>query len=317
MKLEPRRLAGLAAALLVAGGAAAATPRPAADPEATMVDELVVTSHAGGPAWWRVSSPTATVYVLGIPGALPHGLKWDQTLLRRRLDGAQELIGRPVVTAGLGDLFTLIKLRGHFRSRGAMEAALPPDLRARFLADRASLTSDSRAYSGWTPLVAGLLMIQDFRHRARLDPQEPAAGVEHLARSMNVRVVPAGAYRAVPLLRAAEAGLTAAGPACLADALDEIEAGADRVRTASEGWAHGDVAAALTAQRGYEKCLNSLPEGADLAQKAMADTTGAIAEALGKGGHSVAVVNLRTLLAQDGVLQRLKARGFLITTPGS
>src|ERR1700722_14860563 len=76
--------------------------------------------------------------------------------------------------------------------------------------------------------------------------------------------------------------------------------GAGQERWAAEGWARGDVAAALSAQRGYEKCLGSLPEGANVAARAMADSADAIAAALAVPGHSVAVVNLRTLLAQGG-----------------
>jgi hypothetical protein len=137
-----------------------------------------------------------------------------------------------------------------------------------------------------------------------------------MARSQGLKVVPAGTFRAVSLIRAAETGLAQSGPACLADALDEIEAGAGQVRAAAEGWAHGDVAAALAAQRGYEKCLNSLPEGADVASKTMTDTTTAVAAALAAPGYSVAVVNLRTLLAEHGVLQRLQARGYAVARPG-
>ena len=303
----------LAIDLALTTGARAAAPTT--DPEATVVQELVVTAKAGGPAWWRVSNGTSTVYVLGVPEALPRGLKWDMTLTRRRLAGARELIEPPVVTAGLGDLFPLLNARKHFRSRGPMENALSSDLRARYLVERPRLNSDPRAYSGWTPLVAGLLMVSDFRRRAGLESRQPAGSITRLARSQGLRVVPAGTFRAVTLVRAAETGLAAAGPACLADALDEIDAGAARVTSAAEGWAHGDVTAALSAQRGYEKCLNSLPEGADLAEKTMADTTAAIAGALAVPGHSVAVVNLRTLLAEGGVLQRLQARGYAVARP--
>ena len=310
------RVAVLAATLFATAATGADAPTsPAPDPEATVVQELVVTAHAGGPAWWRVSSGVGTVYVLGVPEALPKGLKWDATLLRRRLAGARALIAPPVVTAGLGDFFALLNARKHFRSKGPMEATLPADLRARYLADRAVLNPDPRAYSGWTPLVAALLMVSDFRRHAGLEEREPAGAVARIARGQNVRVVPAATYKAVPLIRAAESGLTADGPPCLADALDEIEAGAGQVRTAAEGWARGDVAVALSAQRGYEKCLNSLPEGADLAAKAMADTTAAITAALALPGHSVAVVNLRTLLARGGVLQTLQDRGFSVHKP--
>jgi hypothetical protein len=307
-------MALLAMGLARTGGASAAAP--ATDPEATIVQELVVTAKAGGPAWWRASRGASTVYVLGVPEALPRGLNWDMTLTRRRLAGAHELIEPPVITAGLGDLFALLNARKHYRSKGPMENALSPELRARFLAERPRLNGDPRAYSGWTPLVAGLLMVSDFRRRAGLQPREPAGTITRLARTFGVRVVPAATFRAVTLVRAAESGLAQAGPACLADALDEIDAGAGHVRSAAQGWATGDVAAALAAQRGYEKCLNSLPEGADIAAKAMAATTEAVAAALAVPGHSVAVVNLRTLLAEGGVLERLRARGYAVARPG-
>jgi hypothetical protein len=313
-----RRVAGrraVAAALVAAILAGPTRAAPPADPEAAVVEELVVVSHAGGPAWWRVSSPTSVVYVLGTPQALPRGLKWDQTLARRRLAGAREMIAPPVVRAGLGDVFPLLAARRRFRSKGPMEASLPPDLRARFLADKRALNPDPKAYSGWTPLVAGLLMVQDFRRQAALDPREPAGTMTRLARDAGVRIAPAASYRAVPLVRAAQTGLSQAGPACLADALDEVEAGAGRSRAAAAGWMRGDVAAALQAQRGYEKCLASLPEGADLANMAIADTAAAIARALATPGHSVAVVNLRTLLARGGVLQQLETQGFAVSRP--
>lgn len=302
----------LAAVLSAPTAGAVASP---ADPEGTIVNELVVTAKSGGPAWWRVSTPTSTVFVLGLPGPSPKGLKWDTAMTRRRLQGANELIGPPEVTAGIGDLFALLNARKHFRSKGPMENGLSPDLRARFLTDRAALTRDPKAYSGWTPLVAGLLMAQDFRKKAGVDEREPGATVVRLAHAANVKVVPAGSYRAVPVIRAAESGLGPAGPACLGDVLDEIEVGPARITAAAYGWAHGNVAQALSQQRAYEKCLASLPEGADLPTRVMGDTTDAIAKALAKPGYSVAVVNLRTLLAQGGVLQRLKAKGYMIATP--
>lgn len=306
----------IAIGLFIALAASAhAAPTPA-DPEAAVVQELVVTSAGGGPAWWRVSNGASTVYVLGVPEALPRGLRWDTTLLRRRLADAHELIAPPVMTAGLGDIFPLLAARRHFRSHGPMEAALPPDLRARFQTDRSALTRDPRAYSGWTPLAAALLMVGDFRKQARMEAGEPAGAVIRAAHDLNVKVVPAGRYKAVPFVRAVDADQSVLGPACLADALDEIEAGAARVDAAAAGWTRGDVALALSAQRGYEKCLASLPQGADIPARAMTDITEAITQALATPGHSVAVVNLRTLLARGGVLQRLQARGYTVTLPG-
>jgi hypothetical protein len=309
-----RFLGALVALALIPSTPLTAAP-PAIDPEGTVVQELVVTAKAGGPAWWRVSSGAGTVYILGTVEALPKGQGWDKTLLRRRLAGATVFIGPPEVTAGLGDIFALLSLRRHFRSRTPVEDTLPADLRVRFLADRPRLSRDPHAYSHWTSLAAGLVMVDDFRKQARLERGEPDGAITRLARDQGVKVIAAGRYKAVPLLRAAESGLAAAGPACMADSLDEIEAGPTRIRLAAEGWAKGDVAAALSAQRGYEKCLASLPEGADVVATAMADTTQAISAAVAKPGHAVAAVSLQLLLAQGGVLQRLRARGYAVATP--
>ncbi|MDE2355934.1 MAG: TraB/GumN family protein [Alphaproteobacteria bacterium] len=301
--------------LALGPGAAARAAPPSPDPEATVVSEFVVTAHAGGPAWWRVSSARGTVWVLGVPEVLPHGLKWDQTLLRLRLKGARELIGGPAVTVSFGDIFALMRLRGQLRAHGRMEDGLAPDLRARFLADKARLTRDPRAYSGWSPLVASLLMAQDFRRESHLDTLEPARSITALARAEGVKVTPAGSYRLVPLLRGAESGMDAAGPECLADVLDEIEAGPDRARAAAQGWARGDTAMALTAARGYERCLNALPGSLNLSDRTAADAAAAIGKAADAGGESVAIINLRTLLAQTGALQRLRSAGYRIDTP--
>jgi len=303
-----------AALALVVGGASIAAP-PAVDPEATVVDALVVSARLPGPAWWRVSSPSSTVYVLGVPGALPKGMAWDQSVTERRLKGANLIILPPTVAASASDTIAALDILSHLRSSAPMEDSLPPALKARFEADRAKLGGDPRAYSHWAPAVAGLQMVADYRHKNEVDNAEPAKTLRRLAAADGVRSTPAATYKAIPLLKAMATQASTIGPPCLADALDEVEAGPGPTRAAAAGWARGDVRAALSEQRGYEKCANSFPEGANLTRQAIRDTTGAIAEALAKPGHSVAVVSLRALLAPGGVLQQLQAKGFKVARP--
>jgi hypothetical protein len=293
----------------------AATPAPTVDQEATVVQELVVTAPVRGPAWWRVSSATSTVYVMGVPGGLPKGVKWDTTALERRLTGANELISTPQASIHLGDLLPLWGAARHLKSDGPMENGLAPDLRARFETARAQLSSDPHAYSAWIPFVASLQLISDYRKKSGVDPYEPARTVDRLARKHDVPVKPSSVFRVMPIVQAAETQGAEAGPACLDDTLHEIEAGPGPVRASAEGWADGDVAAALQAERGYEKCLSRFREGDALVSQTMSDAAGAIAGALAKPGHSVAIVNLRTLLAKGGVLQQLQARGYRIANP--
>ena len=161
-------------------------------------------------------------------------------------------------------------------------------------------------------------MVSDYRKQARLDLRRAGqdhragwpggAGVKVKFQPASTRPVAAGEDRARPDRRPP-------GPPCLDDALDEIDAGAEPRARAADGWARGEVRAALQAERGYEKCLSRFPEGGQLVSQTMTDATNAIAGALNKPGHSVAIVNLRTLLARGGVLQQLQARGFKVTKP--
>ena len=63
-------------------------PAGVVDPNETLVEELVVTARLPGPAWWRVSNGTSTVYVLGAPTVAPKRQQWDRLQFDRHLEGA-------------------------------------------------------------------------------------------------------------------------------------------------------------------------------------------------------------------------------------
>lgn len=310
-----RRLPTLIVALVAALLVAAAPPPP--DPEGVILPDLVVRAPSGGPAWWKVSSASATVWVLGTPAALPKGLKWDDTVLVRRLTRANQVILPPAARFGLFDVFGAMALGSKLRGK-PFEAGLPPDLARRYLADVAALRQTPSHYDVWKPAVAGLLMASDFRKLAGLDPNQPLNAVKAAAGRQRVRAAPAVTYPAIPMARMLAAELSdQVNHACLADALQEIEAGADRTRTSAAAWAVGDVAGALRAERGFERCVAALPNGADLVRRTEADQAAAIARALKAPGTAIAVVELRPLLADGGVLDRLRAEGYAVATPGS
>jgi hypothetical protein len=313
-----KRLAAVAAISAILLGAAAPASAPADDPEATVVGELVVQARSAGPAWWRVSKGGSTVWVMGLPSGLPRGVKWDNALLSARLTGARRLIVPPAYRAGLGDIFSVFALRAKLKAPTPIEAALPEDLRVRFLAASAVLKQSPGRYDVWKPTVAGLLMVGDFRKRAGVQEFQPLNEVRSLAGRKDIRVTPAAAYKALPFLKSAAGDLTdAVNRACLADSLQEVEAGSARVRSAAEAWARGDVRGALNAERGYEKCLASFPEITAQVRRTMADETAAIESDLQTPGVSVAAIPLRMLVAKEGVLSQLAARGYVVHTPAS
>lgn len=321
---SPKTLLGVISAAVVAlaaGAPSAQAPPPAppalpADPDAVLVEELVVVGRLPGPAWWRVSDADSTVYVLGVPSVANKQLAWDRSQLERRLQGASQLIVSvdPVKVRPLGAPGAAVNYL-RLRSGKPFEAGLGGDAGARFVAARTRFGKPADRYRTNNALAASLLLIEDWLDHARLTTTDPAKPIRALARAYRVRVNEK-AYSAGPLLGALIRTPRAAGLACLEAVLDQVDAGPGQIQAASRAWAAGDVRGALSAERVYDRCLAAAPGAARLDARFKADQAAAIAAALDKPGHAVAVVQLRPLLSQGGVLDRLRAEGFTVKTPG-
>lgn len=306
-----RWMAVVAAALV--GGAASA--QIIEDPEAVILEELVVRAKEPGPAWWRVSDADSTVYIIGVlEGPMPADIGWDRSVLEKRLKGAHSFLGGASMHAGLRDAPALIKLRSQLKSKTPLEETLDPQLRQRFVAARERAGKPARRYASWRPVVAGQLLLSDLNEKEGWRRVEPE--IRAMAAKRRLKATSSARYEAMPFLRAAFASLTpSVERECMESALDDIEA-PGRARRAAVGWATGDVETALTAPRSFDRCVLILAGGADLWRRASEDQAADIAKALDRPGKAVAAVNLRRLLADDGVIARLRARGLKVSGPG-
>lgn len=300
--------------LAIALTASAAPQPPSADPEANIVEELVVTARHPAPAWWRVEKNGATVWILGVLDTpIPPDVTWRREDLEKHLRGADNLIVGPRLQAGLGDLFGLIGLWRELRTSGNLEDTLVPSLRDRFVAERERLGKGPEPYAHWRPMIAGQVLLRDARPAKSTDVGRQ---IRSEAARLGVSAHPAGEYDLVPFARTALGSLTAESEgACLDSALDDAEAGPEVYRRAASGWARGDVAAALKAPRHFDRCLLLMAGGPDLWRRSTDDLAEAIVLATEKPGHSVAIVPLRRLLATDGLIDRLTARGLKVIGP--
>jgi len=287
-----------------------------ADPDGVLVEELVVMGRLPGPAWWRVSDADTTVYVLGVPSLAPKQMQWDRALFERRLEGANAVIlpFRPLKLKLMGAPRAVISYM-RLKSRTPFETTLDAPTRARFVAVRTRLGEPAEHYGTRNPLAAGLLLIGDYREQARLTDTDPSKLIRLLAQRARVPVEQKS-YDLAPLLASVVRTPPAAGRVCFDTALKEAESGPAGVLAAARAWADGDVRAALEAERTYEMCLAGAPGAAAFDARTKSDQAAAIARALARPGHAVAVVQLRPLLSQGGVLDRLRAQGFEVKTPG-
>lgn len=309
--------AALAALALTAAAPVHAQTAPPAldDPEANVVEALVVAARLPGPAWWKIADGDTTLYVLGVLQAMPRGQGWDTGVLDRRLDGAFAVILPPEGKAGLGDLPAALALRGRLKSDAPLDAAAG-ELAPKLARARATLGKPADAYRAWSPLGAGIMMAGDYRKAVRLEPNEPERTIQRLARKHRVKVRPAATYKVMPLIKTAVRGHSReAGLLCLEGVLDEVNAGPEAARDAARAWARGDVRGAIAGPRNFQRCLLALPGMADLERQGTTDEVEALSAAMQTPGHAVAVYGIRSLVARGGVLDQMRARGFTVTAP--
>jgi uncharacterized protein YbaP (TraB family) len=286
------------------------------DPDAVLVEELVVTARLPGPAWWTVSNGATTVYVLGAPSLAPKHMEWDRAVFERRLAGASVVILpfqdiRVTISGAFGAAFNFMRLR----RGGPFEATLDGPTKARFVATRTKLGLPADHYATGNPLAAGLILATDYRVRTGLTSSDPAKLIKLLAAGAKVPVAQKS-YNIGPLMGAIIRTPQAAGQACFEEVLAQAEAGPGVTHAAARAWAQGDVRGALANERTYERCIALVPGAQTFDARVKVDQVAAIEQALRKPGHAIAVVPLRPLLAQGGVLDQLRSKGFTVTTPG-
>jgi hypothetical protein len=299
-----------------AAAAAAAPAEPASpDPDSVLVDELVVVARDRGPAWWAVTNGTSTVYVLGAPSLAPKRTPWDVVTLQRRLVGANVVIlpfedVKVKLGGSVGTAISYLRLR----SGGPFEESLDPATRARFVAAREKIGQPAKRYKSSNALAAGLLLAGDYRDKSGLTNADTAKVVKAYAKMAKVPVVQKS-YDVGPLLGAVLRTPKAAARACLEAVMEQVEAGPAVTVAAAKAWAQGDTIGALDNERTYERCVNLVPGAQLFDAKTKADQVEAIEKALKTPGHAIAVVHLRPLLAQGGVLDQLRSKGYIVKTP--
>jgi hypothetical protein len=314
-----RRLAALCVlSVLAAAPSLAQVPRPAIDdPEARLTADLGVTVAplmvGSGPAWWTVRRGRRAVRVLGVPYSFSSTQDWSQRRLQIYLGDAEALILPPVLSED--------GLRRTSASAGSKLEPITPALAARLSQAAVKFGFPADRYAALDALSAGYQVTSDFRASMGMRPEILALQVRDAARRQGVP-----AYNAA-VIRTASYGFVvepAASTACLDGALEEVEKGAELSRAAVEAWAVGDVRTALTAPRGLERCGFALRGQADLRRTLITAQVEAITAALAGARNqtrpdarqeAVAVVNLRSFLAEGGVLDQLRARGYEVTAP--
>ena len=292
------------------------------DPEANLVEELIVNARLPGPAWWKVSDADTTVYVLGVPAMVPSKTEVDDSVLKRRLDGANVLIMGQEADVSVVQIVALaLGGRKLFIMDQPMRQTLPADLRARLEKRLAVMKERPDSMDEIKPAFAGFLVAnaqEDGKVSISLGGVNDR--IRAIAKDRSLRQRPRlqqlSGYSLVGAVKTLAQAPEPLQALCLDAGLRQAENGDGGIKRTAEAWARGEVRAVVAADRGFQRCLASTPSIARELRDGRDDAVRAIASALKTPGKAVAVIELRSLLAQDGVLDQLKAKGFTVTTPG-
>jgi hypothetical protein len=301
------------------GVAVLATTVPASAIEPTTADtandEIVVTARRSGAPMWTIQTRAGVVILVGEIAAVPKATPWRPERLEGATDRAQRVILGTKAKVSPGDILRLIFKGGGLTKlpKGRVAADyLNSDQIKRLRALELRFDQD---YSRGNFLVTAFDLLSK-RLAFNKDSADDASDVVRKAsRQSKIPTQPVGEVRGEDMLD----NLFAAAPEthipCLDAAMAAAEADGDVVIERGRAWTEFDVPAVMASplEEALGRCWPWTNDsfGPELRQT----WVGAIRDATGQPGVTLAVVPLRILAEKDGVLDQLKSQGLPISGP--
>jgi len=295
---------------------------------ATTIEEITIIGRYPGPPLWKVSSGERVLWIFGDLAPVPKGLDWDPRNAERVLERAETVIGAPRVSATTLNPIRLFRIlraaRRLFRAPGGTTLAdqLPPDLYARYRALHARHMPADDEEEDVRPAIAALQL-----YSAALDDVDLTnnSGVGRTIRRLMRRSHAAEAEIIIErepedLIEELGKVTREAELTCFATIMTSIETDLQAMKERANAWAIGDVHALLRfdypdSQGTCLAMLFSADGLLELRDELYADWLAEAERALASHERSFSVLPMRELVATDGLLAQLAARGYTVTPP--
>lgn len=293
MRVSPGLLKA-ACALLAVLTNASSTAR-AAEKGVDYVSDLVVVAPTTGPAWWKATKGSTVVWILGLPPlATSADMAWDRAVLKRRLKGAGLLV-MPAV------------------EYSAFPRDETPPMLSREVGEKvaAAYEKNGLRYYGVLSVATGLDLPYRYKTHYRLT-YDARKDIAAEARRARVKI----AQQPTKFHDLVAADLTMANPQvveCMSAIVDFAQTPPDRLRLAGRQWAVGDVRGMLENSPLGMKSCSLFWSGHQ--QRMVEFQTDAIIQAMEASSKVIAVAPIASLVAPDGILVRLRAKGYVIADP--
>jgi uncharacterized protein YbaP (TraB family) len=309
-------------ACLLVGCCAASACR--ADQTQPALDEIVVTAERAGPGMWHVHRGAANVWILGSISPLPRDITWRSRQVEQVLEStSQVLVQKPLEISVPRILWMLIADRKYLMVGGGkkLKDVLPPELHARFAAQRSKVTDDADKWERYRPIIAAAFLQQAAFHQVNLSMRlDLGAALRALAKKHGVRIEEIKVAGVSDMLEALKTMPPATERTCVEASLTTIESGLPRLVERAQAWAGGNVDRIenLPELKEVDACRTALDAG-----KGALDVIGRIRQTwlqniekyLRSAGTTIAVVNIDMLLERGGLMDQLRAKGYEVDPP--
>jgi hypothetical protein len=295
--------------------------------------EVLVTGERPGPGMWRVSKGGHDLWILATLQPLPKNMIWRSELVERRIASSQVVIAPPRVDADIGFFRSLTLIPSLLRARKSpdgktLEQLLPHDLYIRWLALRVKyLGSGDDEHK--RPMLAALdLYLHALDQSGLMSNETVWDTIEKTAHKDRVPLQSVILNLKVDDAKGAIHDLNKipqdAEIACFAKTLERLETDLQPMRQRANFWSLGDIDGLRSLPYPDEEvaCLNAflaVPEFRDHYESArtqIQDLWLSTADAaLDKNASSFAVLPITVFLKEDGLLDRLRAKGYAVQDP--
>jgi uncharacterized protein YbaP (TraB family) len=289
-----------------------------------VLDEVVVTGERAGPGMWHVHRGAANVWILGSISPLPRDITWRSKQVETALEStSQVLVQKPLEISIPRVLWMLIFERGLLMVGGGkrLKDVLPPDVHARFAAQRSKVTDDEGKWERYRPIIAAAFLQQAVFHQANLSMRlDLGAALRVLAKKHGVRIEEVKVAGVSDMLEALKTMPAATERICVDASLSTVESGLPRLMDRAQAWASGNVERLenLPELKEVDACRLALDAGSgalDVITRIRQTWLANIEKYLQAPGTTIAVVNLDLLLEPGGLLDELRAQGYGVEAP--
>ncbi|WP_246189341.1 TraB/GumN family protein [Pseudoxanthomonas kalamensis] len=300
------------------------------------MDTIVVSGTQPGPGLWKVSKGDHVLWILGTVSPLPGGIEWKSDEVRAVLEQADQILASPGVSFGADIGF----FRGLMLAPSAMKAMknpggetlqelLPAETYARWAALKQRYIGKDRGIEKKRPFIAAEELYGKAVKRSGLGGRVISSVIDDVLKRRKMEYTTTVLKISVEDPRQAIADFrqeqsTEREVACMSEVLDTVERDLPKVIARANAWASGDLQALgelpLTERK---SCWAAWAESetmrkrgiGNVAEQVKAHWLGIAEKALAENHSTFAMLPISRLLAADGYLADLAAKGYAVEAP--